>query len=432
MSLAPVVAHDGRVLRFLLAFAWLLAGASVARAEPAGRADRLFAALRPAVAQVRVIDLASGDKAAIGSGFQISADGLIATNFHVVASAAHEPGRYRLEYLGDGGKAVPLTLLDVDVVHDLAVLRAESPLPGVLQQASEPLVQGERIFSMGNPLDLAMTIVEGTYNGFVEGARYRKILFSGSLNPGMSGGPALNGKGEVVGINVAHGAEQISFLVPVGYLEALQRKALDPARAGKGMAARITEALLADQDAYFGSLLAEPWSSRPLGQFRVPGSLGPSVQCWGGSEEIDEELFAHIGQECGSEDTVFVGDDLETGGLRYSFHAYTTEELGLVRFYSLLDSQYAHSDWFAASDATQVGNFACREDFLKGQGIEWRISICARRYSELPGLFDMSVAMATATFAREGLVANLALNGISEPRAREFLRRFVESISWAP
>ena len=40
--------------------------------------------------------------------------------------------------------------------------------------------------------------------------------------------------------------------------------------------------------------------------------------------------------------------------------------------------------------------------------------------------------MATTAYPQEGLVANLALNGVSEPRAREFLRRFVESVSWAP
>ena len=241
MTWTPVVRRDGRFLLCLAA--WVLLALCVGRAyaQP-GLAGSLFAASRPAVAQVRVIDTASGDKAAIGSGFQISADGLVATNFHVVAEAAHEPTRYRLEYLGEKGVAVTLRLLDVDVVHDLALLRADTPLPGVLTQASGELAQGERIFSMGNPLDLAMTIIEGTYNGFVEGARYRKILFSGSLNPGMSGGPALNQHGEVVGINVARGGEQISFLVPVSYLESLRQKALDPARAGKGMAARITEA----------------------------------------------------------------------------------------------------------------------------------------------------------------------------------------------
>ncbi len=430
MSLGPAAARVGHLLR-LLALVCCATGAAQARAEP-GRAGELFAALRPAVVQVRVIDLASGDKAVLGSGFQISADGLVATNFHVVAEAVHEPGRYRIEYPGEDGAAVALHLLDVDVVHDLAILRAATPLPGVLAQASRELSQGERIFSMGNPLDLAMTIVEGNYNGFVAGARYRKILFSGSLNSGMSGGPALNQRGEVVGINVSHGGEQISFLVPVSYLAALQKKALDPGRAGKDMAARITEALLADQNGYFGALLAETWSSQPLGHFRVPGSLGNTVQCWGASDEIDEELFAHIGQECGSDDTVFVGEGVETGGLRYSFHAYSSEDLGLVRFYSLLDGQYAHSEWFADTDAEQMGNFDCREDFLTGQGIEWRVSVCARRYTELPGIFDMSVAMVTTSYAQEGLVANLALNGVSEPRAREFLRRFVESVSWAP
>ena len=416
-------------LFFLLAGLFL--GAGAAHAEP-GRAGDIFASLRAAVAQVRVIDTASGDKAAIGSGFQVAADGLIATNFHVVSEAAYEPGRYRLEYLSGTGTAVPLQLIDVDVVHDLALLRAATPLAAVVPLAQEPLSHGERIFSMGNPLDLAMTIIEGTYNGFVEGARYRKILFSGSLNPGMSGGPALNEQGELVGINVARGGEQISFLVPGDYLAALRERALDPARVPSDIGDRIAAALLADQDAYFGALLQASWSSQPLGNFRIPGRISPTVQCWGGSDETGEERYRHVGQECGSEDTVFVQESLETGSLRYAFNTYASDELNGVQFYALLDGQYAHNPWFSASDESQAGNFECREDFLKGKSLDWRISVCARRYKDLEGLFDMSVVMASTGFAGEGLIANLGINGISEPRARQFLRRFVESISWAP
>jgi hypothetical protein len=127
-----------------------------------------------------------------------------------------------------------------------------------------------------------------------------------------------------------------------------------------------------------------------------------------------------------------VEKSLETGSLRYAFNTYASDELNGVQFYALLDGQYAHNPWFSASDESQAGNFECREDFLKGKSLDWRISVCARRYKDLEGLFDMSVVMASTGFAGEGLVANLGINGISEPRARQFLRRFVESISWAP
>ena len=51
------------------------------------------------------------------------------------------------------------------------------------------LPKGERIYAMGNPLDLGFTIVEGTYNGLVDKSYDERIHFSGAINPGMSGGP---------------------------------------------------------------------------------------------------------------------------------------------------------------------------------------------------------------------------------------------------
>ncbi|MBK6740318.1 MAG: hypothetical protein IPG64_22015 [Haliea sp.] len=51
---------------------------------------------KQAVYQIRVIDVASGDQSGIRSGFQVSADGLIGTNFHVVSALVHEPRKYRL------------------------------------------------------------------------------------------------------------------------------------------------------------------------------------------------------------------------------------------------------------------------------------------------------------------------------------------------
>ena len=65
------------------------------------------------------------------------------------------------------------------------------------------LPKGERLFAMGNPLDLGFTIVEGTYNGLVDYSYNERIHFSGALNPGMSGGPTVTADGRIAGINVA-------------------------------------------------------------------------------------------------------------------------------------------------------------------------------------------------------------------------------------
>jgi hypothetical protein len=398
----------------------------------AGLAEGIFAARGPAVVQVRVIDQASGDKAAIGSGFQVDAGGLLATNFHVIAEVAHEPARYHLEYLDADGTAVPLELLDVDVIHDLALLRTAQPLAATVPLAGDALAQGERVYSIGNPLDLAMTIIEGTYNGMVDAVRYRKILFSASLNPGMSGGPALNAAGELVGVNVARGGEQISFLVPAEYLAALLGRADDERRHALPIEERIGEALLADQDAYFGELLAVAWRTQPFAGFRVPGKISPTMKCWGGSDSEPEDRYDHVYQECASEDTVFLEDDLETGSLRYVLHGLSSRGLNTVQFYGLLRAHFQHHPWFNAASREQVSNFRCREDFLRGRGTDWRVSFCARGYRRFPQLFDVSVAFASTELPARGLVGTLAINGVSESRARVLLRRFLESIEWQP
>lgn len=397
-----------------------------------GRAEELFARSAAAVVQIRVIDQASGDKSSIGSGFQVGKDGLFATNFHVVSEFAHKPQRYHLEYLGRDGLAIPLELVDIDVIHDLALLQAPAALPVTLPLADVALAQGERVYSMGNPLDLAMTIIEGTYNGYVSAARYRKILFSASLNPGMSGGPALNDAGELVGVNVAHGGEQISFLVPVEYLRALLARRGDARWQALSVHERIARALLDNQDEYFGELLAAPWASQQFGEFRVPGQVSPTLKCWGGSSDEESYRFEHVQQQCSSQDSIFIEDSFETGTLQYTFNFFSSEELNRVQFYGLLAAHYQHDQALNANDSEQVGNFGCREEFVRGNGLDWRISFCARRYQQYAGLFDVSVVMASRELLGRGLVVNLAIDGVSEARALVFLRRFVEAIEWKP
>ena len=195
-------------------------------------ATSLFSELKQTVFQIRVIDIASGDKFTIGSGFQISEQGHIATNFHVVSPYVHDPDKYRLEFVRTTQSKhatseeiiQPAQLLTFDVIHDLALLtinNTDNSQHDFLALSDQPLNKGDRIYSMGNPHDLGMTIIEGNYNGLLQASRYQKILFSGSLNPGMSGGPAINTQGKVIGINVSTQGSEISYLVPVSYLQAL-------------------------------------------------------------------------------------------------------------------------------------------------------------------------------------------------------------------
>ena len=135
-------------------------------------AERVYDMAKPRILQVRTLLQSAGRQSTIGSGFLVSADGLAITNYHVVSQFALDPKTYRLEYLAPDGAKGPLKLLALDVPHDLAVVQVErSALPFFdfdPRALGGRLPKGERIYAMGNPLDLGFTIVEGPYNGLVD------------------------------------------------------------------------------------------------------------------------------------------------------------------------------------------------------------------------------------------------------------------------
>ena len=87
------------------------------------------------VYQIRVASPKAGSKSAIGSGFQVSADGLIATNYHVISGYVQSPDKNRIEYRSQDGGTGALRLLDFDVVNDLAILKRDDPATAYLQLA---------------------------------------------------------------------------------------------------------------------------------------------------------------------------------------------------------------------------------------------------------------------------------------------------------
>src|ERR1044071_195931 len=110
-------------LRHLVIFLVLLAALP---ARAASTAQTLFSTYQNSIFQIRLLELASGSKSSIGSGFQVTADGLLATNYHVIAAAAHKPEKYRVEYVDSAGNVGELKLVNLDVVNDLALVRLDS------------------------------------------------------------------------------------------------------------------------------------------------------------------------------------------------------------------------------------------------------------------------------------------------------------------
>jgi len=159
-----------------------------------------------------------------GSGFIVSADGMIVTNRHVVDQDEVE---YTV-FMNDGTK-FDAQVLARDTVNDLAVIKIEgSDLPYLEFANSNELKVGQTVIAIGNALaefrntvsvgvisGLSRSITAG--NGMGQSEQLDEVIQTdAAINPGNSGGPLLNLSGQVIGVNVAValGSENIGFALP--------------------------------------------------------------------------------------------------------------------------------------------------------------------------------------------------------------------------
>ncbi len=418
--------HIVRTFLFISIFFPVVAGAQQITDE----AQRIYQQSHQAVVQIQLIDLATGKKTSIGSGFQFSAQGHTATNFHVVSEAVHAPQRFRIECVRHDGAISVVELLDIDVIHDLAVLQSPNPFDGHLDLGDSAMSKGTRIFSMGNPFDLGMTIVEGIYNGLMEDSLYQKILFSGSINPGMSGGPALDHEGKVIGINVATAGDQVSFLVPVEYLKDLAVGARTPGGSAEDWKARIGGQLLANQDRYMQMLLQPQWDVLDIGGAKVPGEILNVFKCWGKSEDKESELYNYAYINCATNDKIFISSEFSTGQILYKYYWMTSKGLNAIRFYNLYEHYFRYPNPYDNAGEDDVTNFQCDNDFVDVGGRGMKVLWCARNYKTFPGLYDINLSMALVDVMDRGLLVEVVAMGVSEKNAVEFVRKFMKEIRW--
>ena len=147
-------------------------------------AQRLYEDARPQLLQVRTLLKGQDSQVSVGSGFIVSDDGHVLTNYHVVSEAALEPNRYRLVYSASDRTEGALQILAFDAIHDLALVKPAKPgalaghHPLSFHPRDVPLSQGERLHSLGNPLDIGFAVIEGTCTtGTSNGASTRRSSF---------------------------------------------------------------------------------------------------------------------------------------------------------------------------------------------------------------------------------------------------------------
>ena len=403
-----------------------LFGSSLLHAD---MAESVFGQYKDRLLQIRIIDKVTNSKSTIGSGFFIDTAGTIATNYHVIARHVFRPKQYRIEFVTHDNAVHEAQLLNIDVIHDLALLRSEATDTPPLELRSQQLNKGVRIYTLGNPLDLGMTIVEGTYNGITDDTMHERILLSGALNPGMSGGPSIIRDGSIVGVNVATAGNSIGFLVPEKFL----RKLIDSTRQHRpeNFMDVMREQLLTNQEKYIGDLLAQPFVTKQLGVYTVPGRLANYLNCWGDSID-DQGPYTSSDSHCAIKNDIYLNRRLRTGEIRYTHTLLHSEQMNPVRFYNLMQEYFADPSTSLSGNKDDFTDFQCKTDFVEHNSLNFKTAFCVRRYKEFESLYDSILNAATVNESNRGLVTTLVLTGVSFENAAAFARTYLESFAWKP
>ncbi len=394
-----------------------------------GEASGLYANYKDRIFQIRVIDLQAEEKSALGTGFLVSEDGLVATNFHVISELISRPDQFRLEYKDQQGDKGKLELLDVDVINDLALLSAAPFALEPLEIAEMSPQQGDTIYSIGNPYDIGFTVVPGTYNGIAKDSYYKRIHFSGSINAGMSGGPVLNSQGEVVGVNVSSAGNQLSFLVPATALYELIADLKVRQHGLVNFDARINGQLLANQRRLIGGILAEDWPTQELGEATALDELPSFVKCWGGSAD-EKALFKSVSSSCRSDEHIYLGPRLNTGIISYQFFWLEAGKLNAAQFNSYYEALFPNYMPDNSADEDNVTNYACDEEFVKDRtGNIDKLVLCVRAYRKYAGLYDALYIRGSVDESAKAFVSHFTLAGVEREMLALFMERFEQVVN---
>ena len=380
-----------------------------------GRArEAVFERFKPSILTVEVLPLDSEARSTLGSGYVVG-PGRIVTNYHVVGSYVQEPARYRLQVKGSAG-AREASLVAFDLVNDLALLEATVEAPA-FRLAAQPGGRGAPILAFGNPEGLGMSLVEGVFNGVAEKGFVDRMLLSMPLHPGMSGGPILNARHEVVGTNVATSwrSNVLSFGVPVTAVHALLAA---PRILTSPDALRVeTHRQLAALDVRASERAVAPILAGAGGLVSVGGAQTPrppdAYECWTYTVTPEQSGVGKSSYRCNLQFTPSIEDVGEVASFEILVEHLTSPQSS-YGFYGGLSAHASehHGVSPRTPDNGTISTPHCRNDRVKTAHLVWNVSTCSYAYVHHPDLGHFALVATSESRPHEAVFVALHGRGV--------------------
>jgi S1-C subfamily serine protease len=280
------------------------------------------------IVKVQVKNIVSNEKESVGSGFFISKDGEIISNFHVISGHIKDPNITKVVVsIGTDPKEYEVKIKNIDVLNDLSLLKLDvNPLEhinfNINTLDNEDITLGTKVFSVGFPNNWRLTVSDGLLNGFFDKRIIKNYLVSYPLTPGMSGGPTYNKKGQVIGINVAT-SNALSMIIPAkSTMDLLNSKNWlpDNIKSEDVRVNQLKNKVFSQISAYNDVVLDRLNHAQPVALNSVNLNVKSDfLECWSKqktkSDNDDEKLkrYNNITYVCGNEDSIFYNEETSFG-----------------------------------------------------------------------------------------------------------------------
>ena len=394
-------------------------------------ADSIFHSIKPYLFAVETAVGQHSSKSSYGTGFAIDTNGLVATNYHVVAEHLQYPDRYSI-FIQQNGTRQAAKVINFDVLNDLAILKVETSFKGFLPISQILPNQGATIFSAGLPKDLGQSIIQGTYNGILSDGPFSSILMDASLNAGMSGGPILNGKGQVIGVNVAilRQAQNISFGVLGNRLVRLLKTNNDVPPSPE----ETQEQLLLAEKNLLQQFEEESPPAESLGEWEA-WRPQKALKCWADKKKEKKEKrrrVQHDVENCHLQKSVSLSR--ETRALNYESVIRVIKRRGqnawsFYRHVGQLHKFHLETGPSGSNSLEYFSKFSCREKMIKNSHqTQLLVNSCIRGYDKYRKLFDFQYKIFTLNSKNTILSIQGRLGGFSLDGIKQVFARQIESI----